>query len=141
MNKVDFTYNDDKYFVQCSNDDKMIDIISKFLSKINKERKNIVFLYNGLMINEELSFNQCANRLDRSRNYMSVVVVEGQNSNDDSVNLKKSNYIICPQCEEDAFLSIKDFKLSITGCNKQHKTEDLELKELEKTQYIDQSKI
>ena len=141
MNKVDFTYNDDKYFVQCSNDDKMKDIIAKFLSKINKERKNIVFLYNGLMINEELSFNQCANRLDRSRNYMSVVVVEGQNSNDDSVNLKKSNYIICPQCEEDAFLSIKDFKLSITGCNKQHKTEDLELKELEKTQYIDQSKI
>ena len=93
------------------------------------------------MINEDLPFNQCANRLDRSRNYMNVIVVEGQSSNDESVKLKKSNYVICPQCKENAFLSIRDFKLSITGCKSKHKTEDLELKEFENTQFIDQSKI
>ena len=49
MNKVDFTYNDDKYFVQCNNDDKMKDIIDKFLNKAGKNRRNIVFLYNGLI--------------------------------------------------------------------------------------------
>ena len=141
MNKVDFTYNDDKFIVQCSNEDKMKDIISRFLTKAGKERQNIVFLYNGLMINEELTFTQCANRLDRSRNYMNIVVVEGQSSVDDSVNLKKSNYIICPQCQENSILNINNFKLSITGCTKGHKTENLELKELEKTQLIDQSKI
>ena len=116
MNKIEFTYNDDKFIVQCKNDDKMKDIISRFLFKVEKERKNMVFLYNELMINEDLPFNQCANRLDRSRNYMNVIVVEGQSSNDESVKLKKSNYVICPQCKENAFLSIRDFKLSITGC-------------------------
>lgn len=114
MNKVDFTYNDDKFIVQCNNGDKMKDIISKFLSKIGKERKNVVFLYNGLIINEELAFNQCCNRLDRSRNYMNVLVVEGQSSVDKVINLIKSNYIICPYCQENAFLTIKNFKLSIT---------------------------
>ena len=141
MNKVEFTYNDDKYFVQCKSEEKMKDIISKFMNKINKDRNNIVFLYNGQMINEELAFKQCANRLDRSRNYINVVVIEGQNANDDSLNFKKSNYIICPKCGEKASLSIKDFKLSISGCNHKHNTEELELKELEKTQLIDQSKI
>ena len=141
MNKVDFTYNDDKFIVQCNNGDKMKDIISKFLSKIGKERKNVVFLYNGLIINEELAFNQCCNRLDRSRNYMNVLVVEGQSSVDKVINLIKSNYIICPYCQENAFLTIKNFKLSITGCKKGHETKDLELKELEKTQLVDQSKI
>ena len=141
MNKVEFTYNDDKYFVQCKSEEKMKDIISKFMNKINKDRNNIVFLYNGQMINEELAFKQCANRLDRSRNYINVVVIEGQNANDDSLNFKKSNYIICPKCGEKASLSIKDFKLSISGCNHKHNTVELELKELEKTQLIDQSKI
>ena len=51
MNKVDFTYNDDKYFVQCNYEDKMRDIIDKFLSKAGKNRKNVVFIYNGQLIN------------------------------------------------------------------------------------------
>ena len=141
MNKIEFTYNDDKYCVQCNNDDKMKDIISKLLSKMGKEKKNMVFLYNGVMINEELSFSHCANRLDRSRNFMNVVIIEGQNLNDDSINLKKSNYVICPQCKENAFLSLNDFRLSVTGCKSEHKSEDLELKEFDKTQFVDQSKI
>ena len=141
MNKVDFTYIDNKFLVQCKNEDKMEDIISKFLTKAGVEKRNVVFLYNGMIINEKLTFNQCANRLDRSRNYMNVIVVEGQGSIDDAINLKKSNYIICPQCQEKAFLTIKNFKLSITGCTKGHETKGLELKEFEKTQLIDQSKI
>ena len=141
MNKVEFTYNDDKYFVQCNAEDKIKDVIFKFMNKVGKQRKNMVFLYNGLIINEELTFNQCANRLDKSRNNMNVIAFESQGANEGPVNKKKSNYIICPQCKESAYLSIKDFKISITDCKEKHKTENLELKELGETQMIDQSKI
>ena len=141
MNKVEFTYNDDKYFVQCNAEDKIKDVIFKFMNKVGKQRKNMVFLYNGLIINEELTFNQCANRLDKSRNNMNVIAFESQGANEDPVKKKKSNYIICPQCKESAYLSIKDFKISITDCKEKHKTENLELKELGETQMIDQSKI
>ena len=72
---------------------------------------------------------------------MNVLVIESQNSFDESINLKKSNYIICPKCKDNALFSIKDFNLNISGCKSEHRTENLELKELEKSQYIDQSKI
>ena len=141
MNKVDFYYNDHNYFVQCNNDDKMKEIIIKFLEKSKIRRKDLYFLYNGQIINEDLTFNQCSNRLDKSRNYMNVLVIEGQSANGESNYLQKVNYIICPECHESAILSINNFKFSIEGCNGNHKKENLELDELKNMQYIDQSKI
>ena len=110
MNKVEFCFNDIKFFVQCNNDDKMKDIIAKFLSKSGQTKNSVFFLYNGRIINDELTFNKCANSLDRSRNYMNVIVLESQGLNDESVNLIKSKYIICPKCNKQAYISIKDFK-------------------------------
>ena len=141
MNKVEFTYIDDKFLIQCNNDDKMKDIIFKFLNKADKNKGNLYFLYNGQIINEELVFNKCANSLDRSRNYMNVLVIEGQSSSDEMQNLIKSNYIICPKCNENSIISIDNFKISISGCKEGHKTENLQLDELGKTQYINQSQI
>ena len=54
MNKVDFIYNDNNYFIQCNNEDKMGDILTKFANKAGKNIKNFFFLYNGQIINEEL---------------------------------------------------------------------------------------
>lgn len=141
MSKVEFNYNGVVFLVQCQNDDKMKDIISKFLTKAGRNKKNIYFLYNGRVINEELAFNKCANSLDRSRNYMNVLVIEGQGSDDEVVNLLKSKYIICPKCNENANISINDFQISISGCINGHKNEVFHLNEFEKTQFIDQTKI
>ena len=140
MNKVDFTYNDDNYFIQCNNDDKIKDIIDKFLDKAGKNRRGLVFLYNGQILNEELIFSKCANSLDRSLNYMNILVLEGQGVNDES-DLIKSKYIICPECNENAYITIDDFKISIICSKAEHITENLQLNEFDKTQKIDQSKI
>ena len=72
---------------------------------------------------------------------MNILVIEGQNSNDEEVKLVKSRYVICPQCYENAFISIKDFNISIVGCKSGHKTENIQLNEFSKTQFVDQSKI
>ena len=141
MNKVEFIYNNDKYFIQCNNEDKMKDIIDKYLIKIGKNKKNIYFLYNGQIINEELTFNKCSNSLDRSRNNMSLLVLEGQESNEGLKYLIKSNNIICPECNEYACISINNFKITIWGCKCGHETKDLQLDEFLKTQYKDLSKI
>ena len=140
MNKVDFTYNDNKYYIQCNNEDKMKDILNKFLNKAGKNKNSLFFLYNGQIINEELIFSKCANSLDRSRNYMNVLVLECQDLNEEN-NLIKSNYIICPKCKEIAYISIEDFKITIYGCQQGHVTKKLKLDEFIKTQYKDQSKI
>ena len=141
MNKVEFIYNEDKYVVQCNKEDKMKDIINKFMNKLGKTLKNIFFLYNGQIINEELSFSRCANSLDRSRNYMNVLALESQSSNDTLECLIKSDYIICPVCGEHANISIVNFKITISGCKGGHETKNIQFNEFIKTQYIDQSKI
>ena len=138
MNKVVFDCNDIKFTIQCNNDDKMKDIISKYLSKSDKNKKNLAFLYNGRIIDENLTFIRCANSLDRQRNHMVVLVFCMENVDNDLV---KSKYIICPKCKENAFISIKNFRISITGCKSGHKTEDLDLKEFIETQNIDESNI
>lgn len=83
----------------------MKDIIDKFLNEAGKNGKNIFFIYNGQIINEELIFKKCTNSLDRGRNYMNVLVLEGQGSNDEN-NFIKSNYIISPECYENAYITI-----------------------------------
>ena len=101
----------------------MKDIINKFLNKAGKNRKNVFFIYNGQIINEELIFKKCANSLDKSRNYMNVFVLEGQGSNDEN-NIMKTNYIICPEYYENAYITINDFKKEISGCKGGHETKD-----------------
>ena len=72
---------------------------------------------------------------------MNVIVLKSQDLNDKSVNLIKSKYIICPKCNKNAYISIKDFKLSIVDCESDHKTRNLQINEFSKTQHVDQSKI
>ena len=44
----------------------------------------------GIYFNEKLEFNQCANRVDKIRNYNNILVIDIQLSNEDSNHLKKS---------------------------------------------------
>ena len=140
MNKVEFNYFNSSNTIQCNNDEKMKDIINKYLVKSNKNRNDVFFLYNGRMINnEQLSFIQCASKLDKDRNQMNILVLDGQDSNNQ--NLIKSKHIICPICKENAFISIEDFQLTIYGCKEGHKTANLQINEFMETQIIDQSEI
>ena len=138
---AEFIYNGSKYLIQCNSDEKLKVIIIKFLSKSENNKENLYYLYNGEIINEELVFNQCANTLDRNRNYISIVVIEGQDLRETTNNLEKSKYVICPLCSENAFISIENFKITIYGCKNGHKTERLQVNEFGKTQYVDQSQI
>ena len=140
MAQVDFNYNNENTIIQCNDDDTMKSIINKYLIKCDKTNQNLYFLYNGQILNEELTFNKCANNLDRSRKKINLIVLESQGEYDDS-QMKKSKYIICPQCKEHANIYIDNFKIKIYGCKGEHESDELQLHEFEKTQDIDQSKI
>ena len=49
MNKVEFSFNDIKFFVQCNNDDKMKDIIAKFLNKSGQTKIAYSFYIMGVL--------------------------------------------------------------------------------------------
>ena len=140
MLEVIFNYEGINTIVQSNINDKMKDIINKFLIKIDKKENNLYYLYNGNIINNELTFIEQANELDKERKKMNIIVY----NKDEDNNIKKeiiSKDIICPDCKENILIEIKDFKINLSGCKNNHSINDIILNKYEETQKIDLSKI
>ena len=143
MAKVEFIYEGKKNEIQCKEDDKIGDIINKYLNKIGKKKEDIYFLYSGQKLDENLAFNETLNNLDKDKKTMIVQAIDSiVNEEENSSCLKKSEYVICPDCFEKAYLSIDDkFIISISDCKNGHKKENIPFEKFEKTQFIDETKI
>ena len=84
--KIIFTLNEVNTIIQCSKDDKINDICLKYSLEINKDKANLLFLYEGKKINFDLNFNEQATIFDKNKNEMKIDVYE------------KENNINCPKC-------------------------------------------
>ena len=99
-----FSINGNDTTIQCKEDIKMIDVLSK-VNSINKEinLNNIYLIYNGDTIkNYNLTFNELASPLDKERKRMNIILDEMKRSTiiEDENSIIKSKEIICPQCHE-----------------------------------------
>ena len=122
--------------IQCDENEKMGEIIKTFLIKINdSQNNNLVYLYNGQIINKELTFKEQANELDKNRKKMDILVtkIEAEENNTKDVISKD---IICPTCKENSLIDIKDYKININGCKNNHQNENILLNVFEETQKI-----
>ena len=88
MEEVAFNYEGNNKIIQCNKNDKMKDIINKFMKKILINKDNLIYLYNGNKINYEMIFIEQANDLDKNRHKKNIIVYK----NDDYNN--KKNEII-----------------------------------------------
>ena len=91
----------------------------------NKVGNNdLIYLYNGDRINKELKFKEQANEIDKTRMKMDILVIKIE---DDSDGIKKlaSNDIICPTCNENILIDIKDYKINLNDCKNNHKKENI----------------
>ena len=142
MVEVIFHYEENNIIIQCNIKDKMEDIIKRFLKKIekNENNNNFVYLYDGNIINKDLIFIQQVNELDKKRNKMNIIV---KSNDDNNKEIKEiiSKDIICPGCEENILMKIKDFKINLYGCNNNHIINNILIDKYENTQKIDLSKI
>ena len=114
MTEATFIYEGIPNKIQCNNNDKMKDIINKFLIKNgrNENDKNLLYIYGANIINYELTFVQQANELDRNRKKMNILV-KSNDDNDKEIKEMISKNIICPECGENILIDIKDFKIYI----------------------------
>ena len=149
MVEVEFNYGGVNTIIQYDSKEKIAEAIKKFAKKIEKNVKDLYFLYAGAQLNEELTFEEQANSEDKRRNKMSILVNDTLPNDDDDdktkgisklKKLKKSKNIICPKCKEISRIYIKDFKITL-NCKKEHKVENLLINEFENSQNIDESKI
>jgi len=121
MATVKFIFEGKKEKIHCNINDKMKDIINKFLIKTNmiNDYNKLNFIYNGTDINYELSFFEQANEQDKIKKRMKIAV---NKSEENKIILKQyfSKDIICPKCLESSLMEIKDFKLTFHGCKNNH---------------------
>ena len=117
MAKVEFIYEGIKIDILCNENDIFENIINKYCLKIKKNKKDLCFLYDGKIINKNLTYNNLANTIDRNRKIMSIIVSDlyrsGNNFQKEIILLKEklneANKIIEQQKEE-----IQDLKYKIT---------------------------
>ena len=76
MSEVVFNFKGVLNIIQCQPDSKMKDICNKYAIKISKDISEIVFLYNGNQLKEDLTFIEQANKMDKERNKMTILVTE-----------------------------------------------------------------
>ncbi len=97
MVEIVFSYDTVETIIKSSAHEKMENIINQFKNKIAKD--NFLFIYGGKMVNEELTFEQQANELDKARNKMNILVYDNFNTivKEKIITSKES---ICPDCGE-----------------------------------------
>jgi len=142
MSEVEFKYEGISIIIQCKPEEKFETIIKRFIIKAGKKKDELIFIYGGEFINENLTFIEQANEMDKARNKISILVNKKNEENlDEKDSFKKSNYIICPECKESARILIDNYKIELYNCKKGHKTKDILINDFNKTQNIEETKI
>ena len=139
MAEAIFNYEGINTTIQCEINEKMKDIINKFLIKLEKKENNLYYLYNGTQINYELTFNEQANDIDKNRKQMSIIVTKSE----DPQNIIKeivSKDVICPECQGNSLIDFQNFHAYFHDCKNNHNIIKT-LNEFEQTQKINLNKI
>ena len=90
-----FTFNGIKTTIQCTKEDKIKDICAIYASRIDKELNSLYFFYNGNQINNELSFYEQANSLDKQSLEMNILVIPNKDSKELKSLFGSSNFLPC----------------------------------------------
>ena len=91
MALANFTFNGIKTAIQCVKEDKIKDICAKYASKIDKDLNSLYFSYNGNQINNELTFYEQANSLDKQSLEMNILVIPNKDSNELKSQIESTN--------------------------------------------------
>ena len=138
MAKVIFNYNGIETEIQCKINDKVNNIIKRYVSKIGIDISKVYFIYNGNKMDNNLILNKIINAEDKRRNIMNILV----NKNNTTIikeNIKKSREIIFPICYESILIKINEYKINLFNCKNNHEINNILLNEYENN--IDISKI
>ena len=109
MVEVEFNFNEIKTINQCNINEKMNDILNKYIIRIGKNINDIYFVYNDCIIKDNLkdiTLNDFANSIDKNRKKINLLVYK-RNINKEKNNIIKLNEIIYCKCGEKIRIIIK----------------------------------
>jgi len=140
MPEVVFIYKGKEIYIQCNSNEKLKHINQRFTTKMKIDMSKILFLYGGENINEELEFNQIANKEDKKRMKIKILVYETNNSILNNIFIQ-SEHIICPTCKEMCLIKLNNYKINLYNCPNKHNCNSILIEKYKNTQKINISQI
>ena len=107
MSIVKFIFNGKETMIQCTKEDKMKNICKKYASKIKLDINSLIFLYGGNQLDLELSFQEQACTLDKTKNEMRILVIERVKEDNNRLKCTKCGEII--SLEKTIFINFLKF--------------------------------
>jgi len=166
MSKVIFNYKGISTTIECKDQEKMEDIFDRFKSRIKTDNDDLVFLYNGDIINKESKFEEIIDEKDKKEFTINVLAndnnkneikennniiidnnkikendIKKENIKEKEKKIIKSKEIICPECGDLTKVKIDNYKIVLGECKNKHKKNNILFNEFEETQIIYLSKI
>ena len=132
MPKVVYTLEGIEVLIECSKDEKIKDICQNYANTIEKDINTLIFIYSGMLLNSDLTFEEQANMFDKERNQMNVLVFKYDNyeyvcykcNQKFKINKEKKNDIIL------SVNNLKDIKLQLKNVNLILNTLDEDIKKI-----------
>ena len=137
MSEVIFIYNGNSISIQTQSNEILNVVIDRFCLKVNVNRDKIYFLYNAEILNENIKVDEIKLNDENKR---VIMVYDNNNINNNNKNIKRSNEIICPECNKNIFIEIDNYKIRLKNCINKHNKIIL-INEFEDSQLINLSKI
>ena len=128
MSKIKYIYEKNIFEMLYENINNIEEILEKYNKILLIEKKDLLFLYKGINI---LKNKDIFNKLKNNKNNIIITVIK-KNKNK---NINDIENIICPECQQLAFLNINDDNIiKIDNCINKHKNE-YSINEFRKSKY------
>jgi len=138
---IKFIYNGQELIVQAQKGKQMKDIIQGYLTKIQKEQKDVYFLYNGIV----LDFNKTLNEINSLSKEIVILVydaiIKDEKDKDKEKEIHYSNDIICQTCGESCIITFSGYKLNLTSCDNGHEMKNILFQNFKDSQKINEGQI
>ena len=142
MVEVEFIYESNRIIILGKSNETLDSIINKYVNSMQLEIDKLTFISKETIINRQDRLENIMNELEKKNNKNNNIRYSINNYIDnENTNIKKSEYIICPECKENCNYSIKNYKIKFYDCKNEHIIENIKLKEFEEKQNIDISSI
>ena len=133
MTILKFIYGNNHFEKICNDkNESIIHILLEYSSIINKDMKELLFIYNG----KQLSFKNDDKISYLKNNKIKIFVLNLNNKKEN----KELNQILCPECKEMTILNFDEDKIVINNCINKHNNINYSINELMKNQYINELK-
>ena len=137
--QLTFVYQNIPTVMQCKKDEYVRGLLNRYVIKIDKNVNDLLFLYNGSILNSELKLEEIFKQDEVSQ----IMVQENEIEDDIEEEEVKviSKEIICPDCGECCSINIKDYKITLNKCKNGHNITNIFFNEYYGGQVIDERNI